>query len=123
MTYDQWKTDPDWHRGAWYRGVCYEEDEPGPDDDECQHPYYRQRIRLWTGNTVCGCCDEVTAIGASWSERWRDNWWRIKGWPGSAWRWLRRELPRQLRRPFRAVQSWRRGQRKAPWKIDDELPF
>jgi hypothetical protein len=111
--YDAWKTrEPDY-------------DEPEEEGCDCRT---REKFRYCiSGDTVVfmcrDCIDEAErAEHADWyanqplSYRISYRWMVFR-------QWVRWHSWRECTRPFRAVRSWWRGYRKAPWKVDDDVPF
>lgn len=108
MTYDQWKTrDP---------ADLYDYDPR--DCEHCLHPYWQTRYAFFTGRATClGCGERIPwCEPAPFVERVRDRWTDLR-------HWLRWDVWWAIKRPFRAVRSWWRGHRRAPWRPDDDLPF
>ncbi len=124
MTYDQWKTtDP----------RDYDEYDDRDDDDDYGEPcvdyhfYHYGRLFWLTGRTTCSECGKV----AKWTWKQRRLRWRQSHVPFRLrWRLVRCRLhyrrvmfKHDVKRPFRALRSWWRGDRKRPWTHDDEIPF
>ena len=104
--YDAWKTrEPDYWR----------ED---PEEPGCPHDYWHTHYAFITGKATCGQCGErlpwraPLPFAGRLTEAWHDLRW-----------WMRWTAMPGIKRPWRALRSWRRGHRTAPWKCDDEIPF
>lgn len=112
--YDAWKTrSPDDERLDRCRPPYDGEDQP-----ECEHPYWKTRWAFFNGKAICGECGHRLAWQCTrpFSDRVFDRWDDLRF-------WLRFDAWWGVTRPFRAVRSWWRGWRKAPWRPDDDIPF